>query len=168
VAISAKSLIRPFALALGLIAFGIGTVGIFLPLLPTTPLYLLAAACFARGSQRFHSWFLATRLYRNHLADFVKNRSMTMRTKLAICLPVTAMLAAGFYFSPIWPARAVIVLVALAKWYYFLARIKTLPPAQRRTGLVTDPLDGIVQTVPSGPTTPPDPTRHGQLTTGPS
>jgi uncharacterized membrane protein YbaN (DUF454 family) len=118
------------AVVLGLAAFGLGTLGIFVPLLPTAPLYLLAAACLARGSARFHRWFLSTKLYRNHLEAFAASRSMTMRAKLAICVPVTAMLAVAFGLAPNWPIRAVIALVALAKWYYFLARIKTIPASR--------------------------------------
>jgi uncharacterized membrane protein YbaN (DUF454 family) len=123
----ASKLARPFAIALGLVAFGLGTIGIVLPLIPTTPLYLLAAFCFAHGSTRFHRWFLSTRLYERHLAGFVANRSLPMKTKLAICIPVTILLAVAFYFAPIWHARVLIALVAGAKWYYFLFRIRTAP-----------------------------------------
>ncbi|MDR1386575.1 MAG: YbaN family protein [Propionibacteriaceae bacterium] len=126
-AFQAKALVRPLLVAGGLVCVGVGTVGVFVPLLPTAPFYLLAAAAFARSSTRFHRWFLSTKLYRDHLAGFVANRAMTMRTKLSICLPVTAMLAVAFWLAPNWHVRVVIALVAAAKWYYFLARIKTIP-----------------------------------------
>jgi uncharacterized membrane protein YbaN (DUF454 family) len=149
--LTAKSVTKPLLVALGLIAFGLGTVGIFLPLLPTTPLYLLAAACFARSSRRFHRWFLGTGLYRNHLAGFVATRSMTMRTKLTICVPVTFMLALACLVAPNWPVRAVIILVAAAKWYYFLVRIKTTTSEAARPPVRPEPVADGSQLTPVAP-----------------
>ncbi|MDR0818871.1 MAG: YbaN family protein [Oscillospiraceae bacterium] len=122
-----KKLVKPLFIALGFITFAVGTVGIFLPVLPTTPLYLVTAFCFARGSTRFHNWFLGTKLYKKYLDGFVRNRSMPMKTKLAICIPVTVMLLIAIYFAPIWHAQVLIAAVLLFKWYYFLFRIKTEP-----------------------------------------
>ncbi|MDR1194476.1 MAG: YbaN family protein [Peptococcaceae bacterium] len=121
-----KKFVKPLFIALGFLCLGLGTLGIFLPLLPTTPLYLATVFCFARGSARFHRWFLGTGLYKKHLEGFVKSRAMTMRTKLLICVPVTVMLLIAMYFSPIWHARVLIGAVLALKWYYFLFRIKTV------------------------------------------
>jgi uncharacterized membrane protein YbaN (DUF454 family) len=131
-----KKLVNPLFIALGFLTFAVGTVGIFLPVLPTTPLYLATAFFFARGSKCFHSWFLGTKLYRKHLDSFVKNRAMPMKTKLTICIPVTVMLAVAIYFVPIWHAQVVIAAVLLIKWFYFLFRIKTLPPAKSKSAEV--------------------------------
>ena len=52
--------------------------------------------CFARGSERFHRWFCGTKLYQKHLDSFVKERAMTLKTKLCILLPASAMLILAF------------------------------------------------------------------------
>ena len=53
--------------ALGCICLALGTVGVFLPILPTTPFYLLTVFFFANSSQKLHDWFLGTELYQKHL-----------------------------------------------------------------------------------------------------
>ena len=55
--VRSKSISALYVIA-GSISLGLGVLGMFLPLLPTTPLWLLAAACYARGSQRFHHWLI--------------------------------------------------------------------------------------------------------------
>jgi uncharacterized membrane protein YbaN (DUF454 family) len=122
-----KRLVKPLFMALGFISLGLGTLGIFLPVLPTTPLYLLTVFCFARGSARFHNWFLSTGLYKKHLESFVKTRSMTMKKKIAVCALITAMLCVGMYFSKPIYARIIIAVVLVFHWYLFFFKIKTAP-----------------------------------------
>lgn len=62
-----KGIVNGICVLLGFICVGIGCVGIVLPILPTTPFLLLALVLFARGSRRFHQWFMATGLYKNYL-----------------------------------------------------------------------------------------------------
>jgi uncharacterized membrane protein YbaN (DUF454 family) len=126
-----KKLLKPLFVALGLLAFAIGTLGIFLPVLPTTPLYLLTLFCFARGSERFHRWFTGTKLYKRRLENFVSSRSMTLRSKLMLCIPVSALLIVTMIFAPIWHARVLIAAAMLFKWYYFMFRIKTIPGVKK-------------------------------------
>lgn len=121
-----KKIINSIFIALGFICAGTGALGVFLPILPTTPFLLLASLCFAKGSRRFHDWFKATRLYRNHLESFEKNRSMTLRTKLCILIPVSALLIAAFFMMDNIFGRMTIVLLIAAKYYYFIFRIKTI------------------------------------------
>ena len=116
-------------LSIAFISLGIGAIGVVLPILPTTPLLLLASYCFARGSERFHRWFCGTKLYQKHLNSFVKERAMTLKTKLCILLPASAMLILAFLMMQNLPGRIVIVGLILFKYIYFFTKIKTVPAA---------------------------------------
>ena len=91
---------RVFFVAVGLLAFALGAVGAVLPILPTTPFLLLAAACLAKGSPRFNRWFLNTKLYKKHLESFVTHRAMTLRSKVSLCAFASTMLSIAFFMMP--------------------------------------------------------------------
>lgn len=104
----------------------IGSIGILVPILPTTPFLLVASFCFAKGSTKFHTWFTQTKLYQNHLSGYLKNRSMTLKTKLSILLPVSALLLFSIVLIPYWHVRLLIAAIIVFKYYYFFFRIKTI------------------------------------------
>ena len=111
---------------IGLIATGLGFIGAFLPGLPTVPFLLLASFCFAKGSRRFDRWFKSTKLYKNHLEDFQKNRSMSLKAKIGILL-----FSSGMMLFPIIKfnnpyVRGTFVLREVFKYYYFIFKIKTM------------------------------------------
>lgn len=122
-----KNPLRILWLILGFAAIGLGAVGVVLPVLPTTPFLLLASFCLAKGSEKFHIWFTGTKLYKNHLDDFVQNRSMTLKSKLGILLPASAMLLLALVAMPNKYGRAFIVFLIIFKYVYFFTRIKTIP-----------------------------------------
>lgn len=122
-----KNILKIFWLALAFLSLGIGAVGVVLPVLPTTPFLLVSSVCFAKGSERFHQWFIGTSIYRKHLESFVKNRSMQLKTKLSILLPASAMLALAFFMMHNIPGRVTILFLAAFKYYYFFFRIRTIP-----------------------------------------
>ena len=117
---------RYIYLGLAMLFLGIGAIGVVLPILPTTPFLLLASFFFAKGSTRFHRWFLSTKLYQKHLDGFVRERAMTLRTKLSILLPVSAMLLFVIWLVDHWHVRLLIGCVMLFKYYYFFFRIRTI------------------------------------------
>ena len=117
---------RLFFILVGFISMGLGCVGIIFPVLPTTPFFLLASFCFAKGSERFHNWFIGTKLYKNHLEDFITSRSMTMRTKVTLLSFASTMLLIAFIVCDVIYVRVFIIFVVLFKYYYFIFRIKTV------------------------------------------
>ncbi len=66
----------------GTLAVAIGIIGIFVPILPTTPFLLLAAACYLRSSERFYRWLLGNRLFGGYIADYLAGRGMPLKTKI--------------------------------------------------------------------------------------
>lgn len=85
---------------IGLLAVLLGILGIFLPLLPTTPFLLLAAACFARGSTRLHQWLLANRWFGQYLRDYEQGRGIPAKAKvLALVLMWSSLLLTMWRFE---------------------------------------------------------------------
>ena len=124
-----KNPIRFLWIIAGFICLGLGTVGIVLPILPTVPFYLATVFCFAKSSRRLHDWFLGTSLYRKHLDSFVKERAMTLKTKLCILLPASAMLLLAFLMMGNLPGRIFIVCLIIFKYVYFFTKIRTIRAA---------------------------------------
>ena len=113
-------------LLIGLVSKVLGEIGVVLPVLPTTPFLLLASFCFAKGSDRFHKWFIGTKLYKKHLESFVTSRSMTLKTKLCILLPASAMLILAMLAMSNIYGRVFIVFLIIFKYIYFFTRIETV------------------------------------------
>ena len=110
---------------LGLLVFGIGIVGIFVPLLPTTPLVMLAAFLLARSSPRLHARILRTKTYRTYVLPFKEKGGMARTAKiraLAISLGVLAVSAA---IVRIWYAWVILGIVAAAISYTLIVRVPT-------------------------------------------
>lgn len=114
-------------MVIGCISVALGAVGAVLPLLPTFPFLLLAAYCFARSSERLHTWFVGTRLYKNNLESYVQGRGMTRQTKIRIMVTVTLLMTVGFILMHrILIGRIVLACVWVFHIIYFVFGVKTL------------------------------------------
>ena len=103
-----------------------GAVGAVLPLLPAFPFLLLAAYSFARSSERLHTWFTGTRLYKDNLESFVKGQGMTRKTKVRIMVTVTLLMSVGFVMmNEIVVGQIVLSIVWGFHILYFIFGIKT-------------------------------------------
>ena len=116
-------------ITLGCMGVGLGALGAVLPLLPAFPFLLLAAFCFGRSSDKLHTWFIGTKLYKDNLESYVQGRGMTARTKVRIMITVTILMGIGFvmmYRVPV--GRIVLGCVWVFHVLYFAFGVKTIRP----------------------------------------
>lgn len=111
---------------IGMIFTGVGMIGILLPVLPTTPFLLAAMFFFTKSSNRAKVWFEGTKIYQNHLNDFVTKREMTLQTKAIVLSFASLMLLLAYLMMDNIYGRIIIVLLVFFKYYYFAFRIKTV------------------------------------------
>lgn len=116
----------------GCISLALGAIGAVVPLLPAFPFLLLAAFCFARSSQRLHTWFIGTKLYQENLESYVAGKGMTQKTKIRIMVTVTLLMSIGFIMMhAVTIGRIVLTVVWIAHLLYFIFAVKTIPaPAE--------------------------------------
>lgn len=121
-------LMKLLLVACGSLAVALGVIGIFVPLMPTTVFLLLAAACYARSSDRFYRRLVNSRWLGGYIRNSREGRGMTRRQKAS----TLALLWIGIGASAIWSVdawwiRAVLLLIALAVTVH-VARIKVAVP----------------------------------------
>ena len=121
-----------FYITLGFLALGIGLIGVILPILPTTPFLLVTSFCFARGSERFHTWFTNSNIYKQHLESFVKERAMTLKQKVVLLSFVNFMLAFPLILVDVLPMRITIIVLIIIKLYYFTFKVRTISPEEKK------------------------------------
>ncbi len=93
----------------------IGIIGIAVPVLPTTPFLLLAAACYLRGSKRMYDWMMTNRVFGKYLRDYHEGRGVSWRVKASATafLWIVILTTAIFFTDKLW-LRLVLVVVAVA------------------------------------------------------
>jgi uncharacterized membrane protein YbaN (DUF454 family) len=111
---------RFFWITLGLAALALGTAGLVLPLLPTTPFMLLAAACFAKSSPRLHDWLISHRLFGPAIRDWRDYRAISPKAKRMALTAMTAALGLSLMLGLGWRVLAVqaVVLLVMGSWIW--------------------------------------------------
>lgn len=120
-------------LIIGCLSLALGCVGIVLPILPTVPFFLVTVFCFANSSQRLHDWFIGTQMYKKHLDSFVKKKGMTVRTKAGILVPVTLLMAVGFFLmlrKELVVPCVILAVIWVCHVVYFSFGVETITEAQ--------------------------------------
>jgi uncharacterized protein len=109
----------------GFILIGIGILGMFLPLLPTTIFLILAAWCFAKSSERFHYWVHHNRWFGKYLRDYRSGNGMPLRSKiLSITMLWAGILISGVLLTDNLYIRILLAAVAIGVTWHLVA-IKT-------------------------------------------
>lgn len=118
---------KALLVVVGCISLALGAIGAVLPILPTVPFLMLSAFCFAKSSEKLHSWFISTKLYKKNLESFIKGEGMTVKTKVKIMSTVTILMAIGFIMMSRVPVgRGILAIVWVCHVVYFVFRVKTL------------------------------------------
>lgn len=120
-------LLRSLLLAIGFSSVGLGVIGIFLPVLPTTPFLLLAAACFARSSQRFHDWLVYHPSLGPWIQDYLEGNGIPLKAKLySIGLLWVSIGLSCWLVTLTWARLGMLTSATLVTLY--ILRQKTRPP----------------------------------------
>ena len=123
-------IIRLLWISLGSILVGIGTIGIFVPGLPTTVFLILAAACYIRSSERLYNWLIRNKTFGKYIKDFREGKGMPQRAKIiALSMMTIFVLLAVLPFSPISipnvVLRIAVLIAGLIGFYYVSFKVKT-------------------------------------------
>ena len=119
----------------GTISLGLGIVGIFIPILPTTPLFLLAAYCYARGSKRFYHWLIYRSWVGGYIRSYREGRGIPLKQKLlTIALLWLSIGYAIGFVAETWWLRLLLGAIAVGVTIHLVKiktrRAKSPPPAE--------------------------------------
>ncbi|MDD2284219.1 MAG: YbaN family protein [Paludibacter sp.] len=106
-------LLKTLLIVAGFISVGLGILGMFLPVLPTTPFLLLAATCFARSSEKFYRWLLNNKWFGNYIKNYREGKGIPLKIKIMTLsfLWATILTSAIFFLDNIYLR---ILLIAIA------------------------------------------------------
>lgn len=130
--ISRSGLVRILLKIAGAFFIGLAIIAIFLPLLPTTPFLLLAAACYARSSKKLPDWLLHNRFLDNkwfgvYVKDYLEGRGIPLKIKILFVLLVA--IAAGcsaIFIDPTFIKRMLLAIIVVGISVYILVFIPTV------------------------------------------
>ena len=129
-----KDLSRPvkiILLMLGILFTGTGLIGIVVPILPTTPFLLLAAACFLRSSDRLYNWLLNNRVFGRYLMNYIEKKVIPLGVKIFTIslLWITILISAFLVVRIIWVSILLIIIASGVTIHLLLIRTsKESPP----------------------------------------
>ncbi|TFG01660.1 MAG: DUF454 domain-containing protein [Promethearchaeota archaeon] len=110
-----KKIVKALYFTGGTISLILGIIGIVIPILPTTPFLLLAAACYARSSEKFYNWLLNNRILGSYIRNYIEGRGMPIKVKIFTIsmLWLTILLSAFLFIQLMW-VRIVLFIIAIA------------------------------------------------------
>ena len=115
-----RKIVRILLIAAGTISLALGAIGVFLPVLPTTPFLLLAAACYYRSSKRMHRWLLNNKWFGEYIRNYKEGKGLPLKTKITALamLWVTIGVSAVFMLNRFLPEQLVLpmqlIMIAVA------------------------------------------------------
>ena len=121
-----SALRRGFLVAVGIVAVGLGAIGVFVPLLPTTPFLLLAAACFIRSSERLYTWLMHHQWFGSYIRNYREYRAITLRAKVVTLVLLWATIGySALAVASAWWLRSLLAAIAIGVTIHLL-HLRTL------------------------------------------
>ena len=112
---------RYLLISAGTIFLGFGIIGIFLPVLPTTPFLLLAAACYARSSKRFYDWLMNNKWFGTYIKNYREGRGVPLKVKVfTISLLWITILASVFFIISNFLIEIILIIIAIGVTIHIL------------------------------------------------
>ncbi len=124
---------RIIFLSLGLLTTLLGFIGIFLPLLPTTPFLLLAAACFMRTSPKFYRWLVGHPRLGKYLVYYLEGKGIPIKAKVYTIILITISISVTSYIVPVTAVKILLPLVGVLVALY-IVRQPTLAQSPESKG----------------------------------
>ena len=122
---TSNQLFKWILITAGTIFVGLGILGIFLPILPTTPFLLLAAACYARSSKRFYDWLINNKLFGAYIKNYREGKGVPLKVKVfTISLLWITILFSVFFIIHISWVKIILIIIAFGVTVHILT-IKT-------------------------------------------
>jgi hypothetical protein len=122
--------LRYVLLAVGWLSVALGVIGIFLPVLPTTPFLLLAAACFMRSSKRFYLWLVNHRRLGPWIVDYLEGQGIPLKGKVYAIGLMWLSIGISSYIVPLFWARAFMLSSAVLVSLYIIKQKTLNKPAR--------------------------------------
>ena len=117
-----------FLITVGIISVGLGLLGVFIPVLPTTPFLLLAAGCFMRSSQRLYDWLIRHKWFGEYIRNYREYRAIPPRAKVVTLVLLWSVIGTAALFAvTLWWVRVLLGVVAVGVTLHLL-HLKTLTP----------------------------------------
>ncbi|MGB1092001.1 MAG: YbaN family protein, partial [Oceanobacter sp.] len=117
-----------------------GVAGIVLPLLPTTPFLLLAAACFYRSSPKFHAWLIHHPRLGKYLVYYLDGKGMPLKAKIyTICMIWVTMLISAFVIIDAMAPKFILPAIGAGVTWYIL-RLPTLQVSSPKSSVSEPPV----------------------------
>lgn len=126
--INGKFLKKPARILLisaGTFFIGVGIIGIFIPILPTTPFILVAAALYARSSQKFYNWLINNKVFGRYVKNYREGKGIPIKIKVltVVFLYITIGLSAVFATNILW-IRIILAVIAIGVTIH-IVKVKT-------------------------------------------
>ena len=125
-----QKLIKYLMIGLGSICLALGTIGILIPVLPTTPFLLLASFFYLRSSEKLHQWMIHHKVFGPYLYNYLTHRVVPARAKVIALVTLWASLSFAMTLIPLIAVRIGVGAIGLAVTIYILS-LKSVPSVQQ-------------------------------------